>query len=215
MSFVHLIFILFSALLAAFGVWRYLPKAMLYIAPSSVSGTFREGGELRPKDREKVQEAVDDLSLLGFVPAGVQMEKLPLWSRSLKVLILTSRSGPEFACIIPTKRVVTWYFQTLFEDGAVVITADSGFKPANEGGLYQSIPEVEDAAALLERHRANVAHFVEEGHTPVKSYSADVIEGSTRTYYGFPAVRHGMRTFGSMNLVPLVIFFIPLIIALF
>ena len=214
MSLARIIFILIGVLIAAFGVWRYLPKTLLYIKPGAIRGTFYEGSSLDHAMAEKARETVDALTLLGFVPAGIQLEKPPLWSRALKVLILTSGSGPELACVIPAKRGVTWYFETLFEDGAMVITAGSGFKPVNQGGLYQSVPEGLDAAGLLDRHRDNVAHFVGEGHTPVKRYPVDVIAGSTQVYYGFPVVRHGMRTYGSMNAIPLAMFFIPLVIAI-
>jgi hypothetical protein len=214
MSLVRIIFVLLSALIAAYGVWRYLPKTLLYAKPGAIRGIFYEGSSLDPAMAEKAQETIDSLTLLGFVPAGIQMEKAPLWSHPLHVLILTSGSGPELACIIPSKRGVTWYFETLFEDGAMVITAGSGFKPVNQGGLYQSVPEDLDAAGLLDRHRDNVAHFVSEGRQPVKRYPPDVIAGTTQAYYSFPAVRHGMRTYGSMNAIPLITFFIPLVIAL-
>ncbi len=213
MSLGHVIFVVIGALIAAYGVWRYLPRALLYVLPGGIRGTFREGDQLRFGAREKSLETVDALTLLGFTPVGLQLEKPPLWSRVLKVLVLAG-PGAELACVIPAKRSITWYFETLFEDGGLVITAGSGFKPVNEGGLYQSVPEGLDAAGLLDRHRENVAHFAKEGRVPLKRYPPDVIAGTTAVYYGFPVVRHGMRTYGSMNLVPLVVFCIPLVIAL-
>jgi hypothetical protein len=214
MSLAHTIFVTIGALIAAFGVWRYLPKTLLYFMPGGIRGFFREGDQLRFEARERAEETVDALTLLGFTPAGIQLERPPLWSRALKVLVLTG-SGAEIACVIPAKRQTTWYFETLFEDGALVITARGGFKPVNQDGLYQSVPEDVDVAGLLARHRDNVAHFVSQGHHPVKRYPPDVIAGTTRAYYSFPVVRHGMRTYGSMNAVPLAILFIPLIISIF
>ena len=212
MSFAREVFIVVGALIAAFGIWRYLPRALLYITPGGIRGFFREGDQLRFEAREKAEETVDALTLLGFVPAGLQLERPPLWARALKVLVLTG-PGAELACVIPTKRFVTWYFETLFEDGAMVITAENGFKPVNQDGLYQSVHADVEAPELLARHRENVAHFTEEGHVPLKSYPPDVIAGTTRAYYRFPVVRRGMRTYGSMNWIPLAVLCIPLVIA--
>jgi hypothetical protein len=213
MSVGHIIFILIGALVAAFGVRRYLPKTLLYFRPGGIYGTFYEGASLDPDPAERAAETVQALAALGFTPAGVLAEKPPLWSRALEVLVLTGREGKEIACVIPAKRHLTWYFETLFEGGQLVITAESGFKPTNEGGLYQSVPNVEDPAELLTRHRDNVAHFA-EGQAPLRSYPPDIIGGTTQVYYGFPVVRRGMRTYGSMNAVPLAVLCIPLIIAL-
>ena len=214
MSGARLIFVTIGVLIAAFGVWRYLPRALLYIFPGRVSGWLDENDQFRFEARENAEPVIESLSLLGFTPLGIQKEKLMLWARALKVLILTG-PGAEIACVIATKKNVMWYFETLFEDGAMVITAGSGFKPVNRDGLYQSVPEDLDEAGLLARHRENVAAHVKEGHPPIRKYPPEVVAGSTRAYYSFPVVRHGMRTYGSMNAVPLVVFFIPLLVAVF
>jgi hypothetical protein len=214
MSFGHIIFIVLGVLIAAFGVWRYLPKTLLYFRPSHITGTFYENAGLDPKPAETSQEEKDALVALGFTPAGVQVEKPPLWHKPLEVLILTGKDSTELGCIIATRRHVSWYFETLFEGGQLVITAAGGFKPTNEGGLYQSVLELDDPAEILARHRDNVAHFVSQGHKPVKSYPPDVIAGITGIYYGFPVVRRGMRSYGSMNVVPMTVLFVPLILAI-
>lgn len=214
MSAGHIIFILIGLLMAAFGVWRYLPKTMLYFKPSHIIGTFHENANLDPAPAERAQKEVDAVSALGFTRAGVQVEKPPLWHKPLEMLILTGNDGAELACVISTKRHVTWYFETIFEGGQLVITAPGGFKPTNDGGLYQSVLETEDPAEILARHRDNVAHFVSQGYVPVKRYTPDVIGGMTGLYYGFPVVRRGMRSYGSMNTLPLTVLFIPLVLAL-
>jgi hypothetical protein len=210
----HIIFIAIGALVAAFGIWRYLPKTLLYFQPSHVTGLFWENARLDPKPTERSQEEVDAIAALGFALAGVQVEKPPLWHKPLEVLVLTSPLDTELGCVISSKRHVTWYFETMFEGGQLVITAAGGFKPTNEGGLYQSVLESDSPADVLARHRDNVAHFVSQGFHPVKRYTPEVIGGMTRLYYGFPVVRRGMRTYGSMNAVPLFIFCVPLVLAL-
>jgi hypothetical protein len=215
MSAGHIIFILIGALVAAFGIWRYLPKSLLYFRPSGIIGTFYENANLDPAPAERAQEEVDRITALGFARAGVQLEKPPLWHKPLEVLILAGNEGRELACVISGKRHVTWYFETIFEGGQIVITSAGGFKPTNEGGLYQSVLDAEALPGeVLARHRDNVAHFVSEGFVPVKRYTPDVIGDMTRLYYGFPVVRRGMRTYGSMNTVPLFILCVPLILAL-
>jgi len=214
MSAGHLIFIAIGVLIAAFGVWRYLPKTLLYFKPSHIIGTFHENANLDPAPAERAQEEVDAITALGFTRAGVQLEKPPLWHKPLEMLILTGNDSAELACVISSKRRVTWYYETICEGGQLVITASGGFKPTNEGGLYQSVLDTEDPAEVLARHHDNVAHFASQGYHPVKRYTPDVIGGMTQLYYAFPVVRRGMRTYGSMNSLPLTVLFVPLILAI-
>ncbi|MCJ7606121.1 MAG: hypothetical protein MUO19_08860 [Dehalococcoidales bacterium] len=214
MSTGEIIFLTIGAAIAGFGIWHFLPKSMFFINPGSVTSWFVAGQEISPAKMEKAKELLEQLNALGFTPSGVLFEKPPLWAKALEVLILTSDTAGEFICVVIGKRRMTYYFQTLYTGGQVIITADGGFKPVNEGGLYQSIVSSDNPAEILERHRENVKHFVSQGFSPVHAYTGDVIGGSTQVYYGFPIVQKGMRTYGSMNSGLLFILCIPLILAL-
>ena len=214
MSTGEIIFLTIGIAIAAFGIWRLLPKSMFFINPGNVRSWFVDGQEISPGKMEKDEEVLEQLATLGFTPSGVLYEKPPLWSKPVEVLILTSAKASEFICVIVGKRRVTYYFQTLFSSGQVVITAEGGFKPVNDVDLYQSVVSSDEPAEILKRHRENVKHFVSQGFSPVRSYTGDVIGGSTQVYYGFPIVQKGMRTYGSMNSGLLFILCIPLIMAL-
>lgn len=208
------IFIIIGAAIAAFGVWRFLPRSMFFINPGGVSGWFVNGQVLPQEKMEKAAELLEQLSGLGFSPAGVLFEKPPLWARPLEVLILTSGKAGEYICVIVGKRRVTYNFETMFTGGQVVITANDGFKPVNDGELYQTVIASDDPAEIQEQHRQNVQHFVSQGFSPVPAYPGDIIGGSTLAYYDFPSVQKGMRTYGAMNSGLLFILCVPLILAL-
>ena len=214
MSTTEQIFIIIGIALVALAIWQILPKAMLSFVPGAIKSRFEPGRYLTPADLDYAEEVIDSLKALGYRMVGTLVEKPPLWRRPFETLILTSDSPADFLCVNVSKRRISYYFETVFSGEEIVITADGGFRPVDQDGLYQYVIAAEDPAEVLAGHRENVSKLVSEGLTPVPAHNPDVIAGAFGLYYGFPAVKKGLRRFGFNNLILFAILCIPLIITL-
>ena len=214
MSTGEIVFVVIGAIIAAFGVWRILPRAVFFFAPGAVNGRFEPGRYLTPDKLDYAAEVIEPLEALGYRMAGTLVEQPPLWRKTVETLVMVPDSSDNFLCINISKLRITYYFQTMFTGGEALITADGGFRPVEDGGLHQFVVKTDEHAEVLDRHRDNSENLISEGLTPVPAYTDEMIGGSTRLYYGFPVVRKGMRRYGLNNLILFIILCIPLVIAL-
>jgi hypothetical protein len=202
-----------GALACAF--WVCLPDALFLLGLTHVRSGVLGGPEDVRCDTSNplTEEIAQQLDALGFVPAGLYWERLPM-HKTFRGVVFVSRASDCFATVTrlwnnDTPRVS---FKTAFRGIAVVFTKNYvGGMEANEetlwvGGLppQATVQANTDPAPeriwhralleeVLEEHRRRVSRFVLAGHIPKPATTVDDYVESVPTYSDHPTVRHQFR----------------------
>ncbi len=208
------IFLAVSAVIFLFGVWAFLPRAVFMAAPAAISSRYREDDKAGETSPGEVRKLIDRMRDLGFQVQGVLVEKSPLWGKSIENIVLTKSGSNEYAAVVQRKKSSFYYFQTVYQDGRLVVTAESNFKNIRTSRLYQDIVSANNTVEVLDIHRLHVEEFSTEGEPPCREYTPEILKDTTHLYYNLPESRRGMRRFGSISFIILIILSIPLILSL-
>ena len=214
MSTGQIIFLVIGTFIFLVGLRAFLPRAIFLFAPAAISSRYLVDENAAEGHPEEFDAIVQRLQELGYTVNGVLREKAPLWGKTADNIILTAPDATEYVAVVQEKKGPYYYFQTIFEDGRIAVTAESGFRNMRTERLCQNIVKAEDIAEVLQAHRNFVAEFSRAGGQPYREYTPELLERSTHLYYSLPESRHSMRRYGLTSLIILIILSIPFIIAI-
>lgn len=158
--------ILIAGAAALWFLFRYLPQALLFLAPSLLrTRETSDDGSLDP-DREPAMERVHKgLTELGFEKVGAIQVSPPL-SAGWAELVYAAPSLHAFADVDARGAAIAVTLLTPFEGGRAVLTSDFR-RPTTEapGYLAGGLPG-SDIPALWAAHRRRIEHFHPGGEIP-------------------------------------------------
>ena len=208
---------IFAVLMAAIGIWLFLPRGIFLFNPSAYRYYFDDSPDTSMKTFHKkiVSDISARLTALGFNELGVKMEKFPLWGARAEELVLALPSAQAFAVITVYRNTATYHFYTPFTGGQIVMTSPGSFKKISSPDFVSSVVrDSEDAGVVLAKHQENVTAFVKQGLAPYREYTRESRLESTVLYYQSKPLRSKARKVGAFTFGAFVILMVPLVLRL-
>ena len=190
---------------ALFGaLWVCLPDVLFLLGLIRVRRGILAGPEAVWSGELVTDEIAEQLDVLGFVPAGLYWEQLPM-HKFFRNAIFVSRKEDCFASVyrLFNKDPSRVAFKTSFADSAVVLTQNyAGGMEADEGslrvgglffGARHKIVDRTPLAEVLEEHRQRVRRFVLAGHSALPAVTVEDYVDAAQTYSDHPTVQRKLR----------------------